>query len=96
MHMLAPSSDLITLAEINAGGTPVCIPTGSIVYDAEHDTSGRGHSLDRRRHAHLVLLSSCFATASAGRGVRFGHILKFSLNLARKVPDGNLLQVDGA
>jgi hypothetical protein len=39
MHMLAPSSDRITLAEINSGGTPVCIPTGPIIYDAEGDTS---------------------------------------------------------
>ena len=39
MHMLAPSSDRVTLAEINSGGTPVCITTGPIVYDAEGDTS---------------------------------------------------------
>jgi hypothetical protein len=26
------------IAEINAGGTPVCIPTGPIVYDSKGDT----------------------------------------------------------
>ena len=33
-----PTCTAEQIAEINAGGTPVCIPTGPIVYDANGDT----------------------------------------------------------